>query len=103
MANDDRWDVVVIGAGLNGMTLANYLLRAGLSVLVIERRLESGGGLASEEPALVGYWANTGQYLFDTLDVLPFHDELGLTDVNVSFVRPAVQSALLRHDGRALV
>ena len=101
--SDDRWDVVVIGAGLNGMTLANYLLRAGLSVLVIERRLESGCGLASEEPALTGYWANTGQYVFDTLDLLPVHDELGLGDVNVEFLRPDVQSALLLRDGRALL
>ena len=46
MPHDDQWDVLVIGAGLNGMTLANYLLHAGLRVLVLERRLESGGGLA---------------------------------------------------------
>lgn len=93
----------MIGAGLNGLTLANYLLRAGLRVLVIERRLESGGGLSSEEPALTGYWANTGHYVFDTLDLLPFHEELGLAEANVRFVRPDVQSALPLDDGRALV
>jgi phytoene dehydrogenase-like protein len=101
--HDDQWDVLVIGAGLNGMTLANYLLRAGLRVLVLERRLESGGGLATEEPIATGYWANTGHYVFDTLDLLPFHDELALREVNVRFVRPEVQSALLLADGRALV
>ena len=103
MAEDAKWDLLVIGAGLNGMTLANYLLRSGLKVLVLERRLESGGGLASEESTLTGFWHNTGHYLFDTLNLLPFHEELQLEDVNVGFVYPEVQSALPLRDGRALV
>ena len=99
---DERWDVLVIGAGLNGMTLANYLLRSGLKVLVLERRLESGGGLASEESTLNGFWHNTGHYVFDTLNLLPFHEELDLEKFNVGFVHPEVQSALPLADGRAL-
>lgn len=103
MADRERFDVVVIGAGFNGLTLANYLLQAGLRVLVVERRLESGGGLSSEEPTYTGFWANTGQYVFDTLGLLPFHKELALDRVNVSFIQPDVQSALVMTDGRALV
>jgi len=103
MAHKDRWDVVVIGSGLNGLTLANYLVKAGLEVLVLERRLESGGGLATEEPTLTGYWANTGHYVFDTLGLMPFHEELGLDEMNVRFLHPEVQSALPLGDGRALV
>ncbi len=103
MGHDENWDVLVIGAGLNGLTLANYLLKAGLKVMVLERRLESGGGLASEEPTITGFWHNTGHYVFDTLNLLPFHRELDLEDVNISFVHPEVQSALPLGDGRALV
>jgi len=103
MGYDETWDVLVIGAGLNGMVLANYLLKAGLKVMVLERRLESGGGLASEEPTVTGFWANTGHYVFDTLNLLPFHKELALEDFNISFVCPEVQSALPLGDGRALV
>ncbi|HYB72251.1 MAG TPA: NAD(P)/FAD-dependent oxidoreductase [Candidatus Sulfotelmatobacter sp.] len=103
MAYDKRWDVLVIGAGLNGMTLANYLLKAGLKVMVLERRLESGGGLASEEPTVTGFWHNTGHYVFDTLNLLPFHKELDLEEVNISFVHPEVQAALPLGDGRSLV
>jgi len=103
MANEDKWDVLVIGAGLNGLTLGNYLLKAGLRVMVLERRLESGGGLASEEPTITGFWHNTGHYVFDTLNLLPFHKELDLEDVNITFVHPEVQSALPLGDGRALV
>ncbi len=103
MAYDEKWDVLVLGAGLNGMVLANYLLKSGLKVMVLERRLESGGGLASEEPTITGFWHNTGHYVFDTLNLLPFHKQLELEDVNISFVHPEVQSALPMADGRALV
>jgi phytoene dehydrogenase-like protein len=36
-------DVVVIGAGHNGLTCAAYLARAGLKVRVVERRPVVGG------------------------------------------------------------
>ena len=44
-----RHDVVVIGGGHNGLTAAFYLARAGLSVLVLERREILGGCAVTEE------------------------------------------------------
>ena len=43
------YDVVVIGAGHNGLTCAGYLARAGLKVKVVERRGVVGGAAVTEE------------------------------------------------------
>ena len=45
-----QWDVVVVGAGHNGLTAAAYMARAGLSVLVLERRGQLGGACTLETP-----------------------------------------------------
>ena len=39
-------DIIVIGAGHNGLVAATYLAKAGRKVLVLERRAEAGGQLA---------------------------------------------------------
>jgi phytoene dehydrogenase-like protein len=44
------WDVIVVGAGHNGLACAAYLAKAGLDVLVIESRQRVGGACTIEEP-----------------------------------------------------
>lgn len=44
------WDVIVVGAGHNGLACAAYLARAGQRVLVIESRKRVGGACTIEEP-----------------------------------------------------
>jgi phytoene dehydrogenase-like protein len=43
------WDVIVVGAGHNGLVTAAYLARAGLSVLVLEANDRVGGACVTEE------------------------------------------------------
>lgn len=45
-----RWDVVIVGAGHNGLACATYLARAGKRVLVLESRDRVGGACTIEEP-----------------------------------------------------
>lgn len=100
--SDDTFDVIVIGAGGNGMVTGTYLGKAGLSVLVCERRLESGGGLSTEEFTVLGCWHNTGAYYHDTVDVTPIYQDLQLSNANTVYIHPPVQSSLLKRDGESL-
>jgi phytoene dehydrogenase-like protein len=39
----DRWDVIIVGAGIGGLTAAAILVQAGLRVLVLDRNPHPGG------------------------------------------------------------
>src|SRR6266516_4796669 len=61
MSGPER-DVVVIGGGHNGLTCATYLSKAGLDVLVLERRPIVGGAAVTEE-SWPGYLVSTASYV----------------------------------------
>jgi phytoene dehydrogenase-like protein len=55
-------DVVIIGGGHNGLACAAYLAKAGLDVLVLEKRDVLGGAAATEEP-WPGYRVSSASYV----------------------------------------
>jgi phytoene dehydrogenase-like protein len=55
------YDAIVIGAGHNGLVTACKLSKAGLNVLVVERRDITGGAAATEE-VFPGFRYNTGAH-----------------------------------------
>jgi len=56
------YDVIVVGAGHNGLVTACYLARAGRRVLVLERRALVGGACVTEE-TFPGYKVSTAAYV----------------------------------------
>jgi phytoene dehydrogenase-like protein len=57
-----RYDAIVVGAGHNGLVTACYLARAGLQVLVLERRYLVGGACVTEE-TFPGFKVSTAAYV----------------------------------------
>lgn len=55
------WDAIIVGGGHNGLTCGAYLARAGVKVLVVERREIVGGAAVTEEFA-PGYRSSTASY-----------------------------------------
>jgi phytoene dehydrogenase-like protein len=58
----NSYDIIIIGAGHNGLTTAAYLARAGRKVLVLERRELVGGACVTEE-LWPGYKVSTAAYV----------------------------------------
>ncbi|MBI4333791.1 MAG: NAD(P)/FAD-dependent oxidoreductase [Chloroflexi bacterium] len=95
-------DVLIIGAGPNGLELAAYLAKAGLNVLVLEKRHEAGGGLATENVTLGDYIHNTHAVYMMMVDYAPLYQDLNLAQYRLKHIRPSLQFALPLSDGKCL-
>src|SRR2546430_2340796 len=56
------YDIIIVGAGHNGLVTAAYLARAGKRVLVVERRDVVGGACVTEE-LWPGFKVSTAAYV----------------------------------------
>ena len=65
----DKYDVVIVGGGHNGLVAATYLAQADLSVLVLERLDHTGGAAVSASP-FAGLPARLSRYSY-LVGVLP--------------------------------
>jgi phytoene dehydrogenase-like protein len=96
------YDVVVIGAGPNGLTCAAYLARAGAMVAVLERRFEWGGTLTSDDYS-TPFLYNLSQFLLPAGDATPPFRDLELAKEGVRFIEPPVMARFHGFDGDASV
>lgn len=69
----EKYDVIIVGGGHNGLTAAGYLGKAGLKTLVLERRPIVGGAVVTEE-FHPGYKISTISYVVSLLQSKVIND-----------------------------
>jgi phytoene dehydrogenase-like protein len=94
-------DVIIIGAGHNGLTCAAYLAREGLTVKVVERRKVVGGAAVTEE-FHQGFRNSVAAYTVSLLNPEVI-DDLRLADHGLRIVERRAQNFLPAPDGSYLL
>src|SRR6478752_3004002 len=94
-------DVVIVGAGHNGLVCAFYLASAGLKVTVLERRGVVGGAAVTEE-FLPGFRNSTAAYTVSLLNPKVIAD-LQLPAHGLKIVERRAQNFVPTLDGRYLL
>jgi len=101
-AIEKTYDGIIIGAGHHGLILGTYLARAGLKILLVDRRLTYGGGLCTREVTLPGFYHNLHSINHFHISETPWFKDLDL-DERVTYVTPRYEFGQAHHDGSALV
>jgi phytoene dehydrogenase-like protein len=94
-------DVIILGAGHNGLTCAAYLASSGLRVKVVERRKVLGGAAVTEE-FHPGFRNSVASYTVSLLNPRIISD-LRLTERGLKIVERRAQNFLPSPDGRHLL
>jgi phytoene dehydrogenase-like protein len=94
-------DVVVIGAGHNGLVAANYLADMGHTVTVLERRAVIGGATVTEE-LIPGFRSSSCAYVVGLLHPRIISD-LRLADHGLRLYQSDVANVNLLEDGRKII
>ena len=106
MAMPPEVDVVVVGAGHNGLICAGYLAEAGLQVLILEARPVAGGNTVTEQLTLPGFAHDTcsSAHVLIQSNPLLADDELGLLSRwGLRYVHTDPAVVLPRPDGDAVI
>src|SRR4051794_35998578 len=94
------WDVVIVGAGHNGLTCAAYLARAGRRVLVLEARERVGGACTIDE-VWPGYRISPCAYLAGLLHPRVI-DDLGLSGLGFEWLPATAGLFVPFEDGESI-
>jgi phytoene dehydrogenase-like protein len=101
-ALDRTYDGIIIGAGQHGLVLGSYLARAGLKILLVDRRLTYGGGLCTQEVTKPGFYHNLHSINHFSISDAPWFGDLNLAD-KVTYITPRYEFGQAHLDGSALV
>ncbi|HVF56208.1 MAG TPA: NAD(P)/FAD-dependent oxidoreductase [Pyrinomonadaceae bacterium] len=86
MNESKTFDVAVVGGGHNGLVCACYLARAGLSVVVLERRHIVGGAVCTEDDLIPGYKIDVGSSAHIMIHLTPVVAELELERFGLEYI-----------------
>ena len=86
MGEAQTYDVAVVGGGHNGLVCACYLAKAGLSVVVLERRHVVGGAVCTEDDLIPGYKIDVGSSAHIMIHLTPVLSELELERFGLEYV-----------------
>src|SRR6201996_5114815 len=101
-ALERSYDGIIIGAGHHGLVLGSYLAKAGLDILLLDRRLTYGGGLNTTEATLPGFYHNLHSINHFQISEAPWFRDLGLAE-RVTYITPRYEFGQAHRDGTALV
>src|SRR5712675_3126610 len=96
------YDGIIIGAGHHGLVLGSYLAKAGLDILLVDRRLTYGGGLNTTEATAPGFYHNLHSINHFHISETPWFRDLGLAS-RVTYITPRYEFGQAHRDGTALV
>ncbi len=98
----DKFDIIIIGGGPNGLEIGAYLSKAGQKCLLLEKRFEVGGGLATEQVTLPDFFHNTHAIYHMMVDYAPVYKDMNFEEYDVRHIRPELQWAMPLKDGKCL-
>src|SRR5712671_1410566 len=96
------YDGIIIGAGHHGLVLGSYLAKAGLHILLVDRRLTYGGGLNTTEATAPGFYHNLHSINHFHISETPWFRDLALAP-RVTYITPRYEFGQAHRDGTALV
>jgi phytoene dehydrogenase-like protein len=101
-ALDKTYDGIIIGAGHHGLVLGSYLAKCGLDILLVDRRLQYGGGLSTQEVTQPGFYHNLHSINHFHITETPWFKDLNLGE-RVTYITPRYELGQPHLDGSALV
>ena len=96
------YDGIIIGSGQHGLILGAYLAKAGLKILIVERRLIYGGGLSTTEVTKPGFYHQMHSLNHFNISESPWYKDLAL-ETKFRYITPRYDFAQPHRDGTALV
>jgi len=97
-----KFDIIIVGGGPNGLEAGAYLAKTGLKCLLLDKRFEVGGGLATEQVTLPDFFHNTHAIYHMMVDYAPVYQDMNFDEYMIRHIKPELQWAMPLKDGKCL-